>query len=297
MPLYHVGGLAIVLRCCLYGTTVVLQPGFESAAVAQALETQAVTLLSLVPTMLHRLLASHPESLTASRLRCLLLGGAATPPALLAQCLEMKLPGAPSSGLTEAASQVATAFPAEVRQNPQGGVGKPLMFTTVRIVDEGGQPCPPGKIGEILVSGPTVMAGYYNQPEATHKRLRNNEFQTGDMGYLDDEGNLFVVQRRTDLILSGGENVYPVEVEQVLKQHPAVEDTCVVGFEDAEWGQRVAAAIILKPGFSPTEEEILTFSRQRLAGYKQPRLIRFVAALPQTASGKIIREKVKELLR
>jgi acyl-CoA synthetase (AMP-forming)/AMP-acid ligase II len=141
------------------------------------------------------------------------------------------------------------------------------------------------------------MVGYYNQPEATHKRLRNNEFYTGDMGFLDDEGNLSVVQRRMDLILSGGENVYPVEVEQVLNQHPAVEEACVVGLEDAEWGQRVAAAIILKPGSSPTEEELLAFSRQRLAGYKQPRLIRFVAALPQTASGKIIRERVKELLR
>jgi o-succinylbenzoate---CoA ligase len=296
MPLYHVGGLAIVLRCCLYGTTVVLQPGFEPAAVARALETQAVTLLSLVPTMLHRLLASQSESLVTSPLRCLLLGGAATPPTLLAQCLALKLPVAPSYGLTEAASQVATASPAEVRQNPQGGVGKPLMFTSVRIVDEAGQPCAPGEIGEILVSGPTVMAGYYNQPEATHQRLHNNEFRTGDMGYLDTEGNLSVVQRRADLILSGGENVYPVEVEQVLKQHPAVEDACVVGLEDAEWGQRVAAAIILKPDFSPREEEILTFSRQRLAGYKQPRLIRFVAALPQTASGKVIREKVKELL-
>jgi acyl-CoA synthetase (AMP-forming)/AMP-acid ligase II len=171
------------------------------------------------------------------------------------------------------------------------------MFTTVRIVDEGGQPCPPGEIGEIIVSGPTVMRGYYNQPEATERSLANGELRTGDMGYLDDEGNLWMVQRRTDLILSGGENVYPVEVEQVLRRHPAVEEVCVVGLADEEWGQRVAAAVVLKPGFALSEEELVSFGRQQLAGYKQPRHIRFVPSLPQTASGKIIREKVRALIQ
>jgi O-succinylbenzoic acid--CoA ligase len=225
------------------------------------------------------------------------LGGAAAPPSLLAQCLALNLPVAPTYGLTETASQVATASPAETAQLGEVGVGKPLMFTTIRIVAEGGQLCAPGEIGEIVVSGPTVMAGYYNQPEATRQSLRNGAFHTGDMGYLDAEGNLWVVQRRTDLIVSGGENVYPVEVEQVLRRHPAVEEVCVIGLDDEEWGQRVAAAVVLKAGFMPTEDELFTFSRLQLAGYKQPRLIRFVGALPQTGSGKIIREKVKELIQ
>ena len=293
MPLYHVGGIAIVFRCCLYGTTVVLQQGFDPGAVAHALDTQGVTLVSLVPTMLHRLLELHPDSLTASKLRCILLGGAATSPSLLEQCLALGLPVAPTYGLTEAASQVATAAPAETASGP-GSVGQPLMFSTVQIVDDEGQPLPPEEIGEIVVCGPTVMEGYYNQPEATQKTLRQGQLHTGDMGYLDAEGSLWVVQRRADLIVSGGENVYPVEVERVLVQYPGVADACVVGLDDAEWGQQVAAAVVINNGAIITEKALSNFCRERLAGYKQPRLIRFIDALPRIASGKVQRDKVKE---
>jgi O-succinylbenzoic acid--CoA ligase len=140
------------------------------------------------------------------------------------------------------------------------------------------------------------MRGYYNQPDATAQVLRNGELYTGDLGYLDQDGDLWVVQRRADLIVSGGENVYPAEVEQVLLTHPAVQAACVVGVEDAEWGQRVAAAVIIRDGASLTTDELMAFCRVRLAGYKQPRLLRFVDALPQTGSGKIQREAVARLM-
>jgi O-succinylbenzoic acid--CoA ligase len=156
---------------------------------------------------------------------------------------------------------------------------------------------PAGEKGEIVVSGPTVMAGYYKNPDATGKAIRLNaqnvpELYTGDIGYLDEDGDLWPVQRRSDLILSGGENVYPAEVEAVLRQHPAVADVCVVGLPDADWGQRVAALVASQPGAQVTAAELIAFSRERLAGYKQPRVIEFVDALPQTASGKVERHTV-----
>jgi O-succinylbenzoic acid--CoA ligase len=295
MPLYHVGGLAIIMRCCLYGTTVVLQNGFDLAAVSQALRTQEITLISLVPTMLHRLLEACPETLAASRLRCILIGGAAAPLSLVERCLALKLPIAASFGLTEAASQVVTARYDQLIQKP-GSVGKPLMFSAVRVVDEKGQMLPAGEIGEIIARGPTIMQGYYNQPEATQKALRAGELYTGDMGYLDEEGDLWVVQRRADLIVSGGENIYPVEVEQALREHPQVKEVCVVGLDDEEWGQVVAAAVVLTDGASLTAPELVAFGRERLAGYKQPRHICFVEALPQTAAGKVRRDEVRKLV-
>lgn len=296
LPLYHVGGLAIVFRCCLYGTTVVLQTGFEPAAIGHALEHHAVSLISLVPTMLQRLIESHGEALAAARLRCLLVGGAAAGPALIEPALALKLPLATTYGLTEAASQVATATPAKVSRKP-GSVGRPLPFSTVQIVGEEGRPLPAGHLGEVVVSGPTVMLGYYRQPEATAQTLRDGRLATGDLGYLDEEGDLWLVQRRADLIVSGGENIYPAEVEQVLSRHPAVAEVCVVGLDDERWGQTVAVAVVLhRTAARPTEAELIAFSRQHLAGYKQPRLIRFVEALPRTASGKIEREAVQSIL-
>ncbi len=292
LPLYHVGGLSILMRAVLYGIAVDLHERFEVDAINSALDTQPITLISLVPTMLQRLLDSRdswPDSL-----RLILLGGAATSPELLARCRELNLPVATTFGLTEAASQVATTLPEDVYRKP-GSVGKPLLFTNVKILDENGERAAPGEYGEIVVSGPTVMQGYYQNPEATAKTLRNGELHTGDIGYLDEDGDLFVVQRRSDLIISGGENVYPAEVERILRQHPAVKEVAVVGVPDAEWGQRVVAAIELEGGVDLTADELLTFSRERLAGYKQPRQVLFVDQLPQTASGKIQRQAVQTL--
>jgi len=296
MPLFHVGGIAIIFRCCLYGTAVVLHNGFDPVAVSHALDTQQITLISVVPTMLHRLLESHRESLAASALRCILVGGAAASPALVEQSLAFELPVTTTYGLTEAASQVATATPEQVARKP-GTVGKPLLFSQVQILDEAGQEMAAGEIGNIVVSGPTVMQGYYRQPDATQKTLRNGQLHTGDLGYLDDEGDLWVVQRRADLIVTGGENVYPAEVEQVLAQHPSIADACVIGLDDDEWGQRVAAAVVIDgPVNGLTKQTLIKFCRERLAGYKLPKQIHFLKSLPQTSSGKIHREKVKEFV-
>ena len=287
LPLYHVGGLAIILRAALYGITVVLQPGFDLDAVNRALDTQQITLMSLVPTMLYRLLNTR-EAFPVS-LRMVLLGGAAATADLVGRALDRGVPLATTYGMTEAASQVATMLPAEVLKKP-GSVGKPLMFTAVRVVDETGKALKAGEIGEIIVTSPVVMQGYLGHGSA------NGELHTGDVGYLDKDGDLWLVDRRSDLIVSGGENVYPSEVENTLRQHPAVLEVCVVGLPDAEWGQRVAAMVVIRQNMQLTIPELIMFSRQHLAGYKQPRTVVFVDQLPQTSNGKIHRAAVKEQL-
>ena len=295
LPLYHVGGLAVVFRSCLYGTAIVLHERFDLEAFNHSLDHDQITLTSVVPTMLHRLLTRRQGQPWPSSLRHILLGGASATPELLAAGLATGAPIATTYGLTEAASQVATLRPEAVRVKP-GSVGRALMFSTIRIVDEAGNAVSPGAKGEIVVAGPTVMAGYYKNPDATAKTIRNGELFTGDIGYLDEDGDLWVVQRRSDLINSGGENVYPAEVEGVLRQHPGVAAVAVVGLPDPEWGERVAALVECHPDAAVSAAELLAFSRQRLAGYKQPRLIAFTPALPQTASGKIERRAVIELL-
>ena len=297
LPLYHVGGLAVVFRSCLYGTAIVLQRSFDLEQFQRCLREDEVTLTSLVPTMLHRLLQNSPPTEWPQSLRMVLLGGAAATADLLTAANEAGVPIAATYGLTETASQVATALPAEVQRKPDS-VGRPLLFTETRIADSDGNTLPHGQIGEILVRGPQVMAAYYRNPPATDSALREGWLYTGDMGRLDADGDLYVVQRRNDMIVSGGENIYPAEVEAALREHPAVADVCVVGLPDAEWGQRCAAAVQLRAGETLSRDALLSFSRTRLAGYKQPaaNLIRFVDALPQTASGKIARQEVERQL-
>ena len=291
LPFYHVGGLSIIFRSAIYGSSIILPEATSTEVIIKALHDSQATIVSLVPTQLYRMLEAGFEP--PSSLRLILLGGAAASLELVQRCLERGLPIALTYGLTEATSQVATATPEQVRAKP-GSVGKPLSDTpvsagtTVRIVDEQGHDQLPGKYGEIVVIGATVMRGYLGQPPT------GGTFRTGDIGYLDADGDLWVVQRRSDLIVSGGENVYPAEVEAVLCQHPAVADACVVGVPDSEWGQRVAAMVVLRTGETLREADLIAFSRERLASYKQPQRVLFVDELPRTASGKAQRRAVQD---
>lgn len=294
LPLFHVGGLSILIRAVLYGITVDLREKFEVETINHALSHEDITLVSLVPTMLYRLLENRSGDWNP-KLRLVLLGGAAATPELMARCIAENIPIATTYGLSEAASQVATTLPGDAVRKP-GTVGKALMFTELKIVDENGNPQKSGDYGEILVKGQTVMQAYYNNSDATAKTIVDGWLHTGDIGYLDEEGDLFLVQRRSDLIVTGGENVYPVEVEAVLRQHPAIKDLAVVGIPDAEWGQKVAAAIVIAEGETLNDTDIEKYSREHLAGYKIPRLIRFVDDLPLTGSGKIQRNAVRELM-
>jgi O-succinylbenzoic acid--CoA ligase len=291
LPLFHVGGLSILVRAAIYGIPAVLHRSFDPAAVNRAIDQDGITIISVVSTMLQRMLDQRGERPYPASLRCVLLGGGPAPQPLLEACATCRVPVVQTYGLTETASQVATLAPADALRK-LGSAGQPLLPTELRIASAN-----PGDVGEIVVRGPTVMRGYINQPEQTAQALRDGWLHTGDLGYLDHEGYLYVVSRRQDLIISGGENVYPAEVESALLAHPAVEEAAVVGLADARWGHVPAAAVKLRAGIAASEAELIDFCRARLAAYKIPQQVRFVAALPRNAAGKLLRDAVQAALR
>jgi len=283
LPLYHVGGLSLVTRSVLHGTALVLQAGFDAARVAHALDHDDIAGVSLVPTMLERVLAARGERPPPASLRIVLLGGAAAPEGLLARAEAAGLPVAPSYGATEACSQVATRPP-----GAQGGLVS-LPGVAIRIARDDGGDAPCGCAGEIELRGPTLLSGYHERPEATATAFRDGWLRTGDVGRLDAAGRLTVLDRRSDLIVSGGENVYPAEVERVLLEHPDVLDAGVAGLADPEFGARPAAWVVLRDGAKP---DLADFCRERLAAYKIPRAFHAVAALPRNTLGKLQRSRL-----
>jgi O-succinylbenzoic acid--CoA ligase len=282
LPLYHVGGLAILWRSVVYGITAVVSERFDPASVNREIDEGGVTIVSVVSTMLQRMLDAHGDRSYPPTLRCVLLGGGPAPVALLERCRRLGVPVAPTYGLTEAASQVTTLHPGEFARK-RGSVGRPLFPAEVRIDD-----------GEILVRGPSVMLGYADQPEETARVLRDGWLRTGDLGYLDDDGYLYVLDRREDLIISGGENVYPAEVEAILLQHPDVADAAVVGAPDPQWEQAVTAAVQRRPGADPSANELVAHCASRLAGYKVPKRVWFVDRVPRSSEGKVLRRVLRD---
>jgi len=291
MPLYHVGGLSILLRAVLYGNAVVIHERFDPAAVNAALDGGHITCTSLVATMLARLLDERGDRPAPPQLRFVLLGGGPAPAGLIERAHSLGFPVAATYGLTEAASQVATCIPREPSETPNGGL-RPLLGCEVRVVDIEDDDLPDGVAGELLVRGPGVMRGYVNQPEATATALRGGWLHTGDVGLRAKDGSLTILDRRSDLILSGGENVYPSEVEAVLCAHPAVAEAAVAAVPDADFGQRPAAWLVYRPGIPRDEEPLRAFCRERLAGYKVPVAFHAVTQLPRTASGKLKRREL-----
>lgn len=291
LPMYHMGGLAPVYRSVLYGTAVVVAtPGsFDPDRTLAELASADATGVSLVPTMLRDLLDADGAGVLAD-LRFVLVGGAATPDALVQRCLDSGVPVYPSYGMTEAASQIATARPADAHA-ALGSVGNPLVFTEVTVVDEEGAPVPTGDVGEIVVSGSTVSPGYYGDPDATADAFGPQGFHTGDAGYRDEEGRLWILNRLDDRIVTGGENVDSGEVANTLREHPAVEDAFVLGLPDEEYGQRVVAVLVGTADVDAVE----SFARERLAGFKLPRTWRVVDELPRTASGTVDRGAARDL--
>jgi O-succinylbenzoic acid--CoA ligase len=276
LPLFHVGGLSILLRGVIYGMSAVVHARFDPAAVNEAIDAHGVTIVSVVSTMLDRVLADRGQKPFPPTLRCFLLGGGPAPLPLLERAQRAGAPVVQTYGLTETASQIVTLAPEDALRK-LGSAGKPLFGSQIRIESD----------GEIAVNGPTVSPGYLHLPP------RDGWLKTGDLGYLDAEGYLYVLDRRDDLIISGGENVYPAEVEAILLAHPAVEEAGVFGEADAEWGSRVAAVVKLHAGCAAATEELTAFCRERLASYKIPRRIEFRDALPRNAAGKLLRRELR----
>jgi o-succinylbenzoate---CoA ligase len=273
MPIARVGGLSILTRCLIARRTVALAPSFDAALVPQWIDQWHTTLASMVPTMLSLLLERHPDWRPPPFLRCVQVGGAEAPPRLLKEAARRKVPIVITYGCTETSSQVVVT-PYAQRFNPvQCGAGRPLPGAEVRAVD-----------GRIEVRGPMRMAGYLGAPPLAEEEW----FDTGDVGQFDPNGCLHVRARRADLIVSGGENVYPAEVERVLEACRGIGAAAVFGVPDETWGQIVAAAFVAD-GTPPTDAELTAFLDHHLARHKQPRRIVFVSGLPQTAAGKLDR--------
>ena len=269
VPLSHVAGLGIVMRSVIYGTAAVIHDGFDVDRVGEALEGDRITIASLVPTMLTRLLDAGAD---LSAPRAILVGGGPVPEEPLEEAIAKGATVVQTYGLTETCSQVTTLAPADA-QRKLGSAGRPLLTTHLRIQD-----------GEILVQGPTVAPGSADADGWLH---------TGDLGHIDEEGFLYVSDRIDDMIVSGGENVVPAEVEEVLLRHPQVAEAAVIGREDPEWQQAVTAVVVLENGSEVSPDELRRHCAESLAGFKVPKRVELASALPRTPSGKVMRRALR----
>jgi O-succinylbenzoic acid--CoA ligase len=280
MPVARVGGLSIVTRCLAARRAVALVSGFDATRMPQWIEQQRISLLSLVPTMLSLLLDAHPDWTAPPHLRAILLGGAAASSTLLSRAAERRLPIVITYGCTETCSQVV-ATPYEQRFEPLAcGAGRPLPEVQLRT-----------DAGRILVKGPMLMAGYLGEAPLPADAW----WDTGDLGVVDAEGFVHLHARRSDLVVTGGENVYPAEVEQVLQDCPGIRAAAVFGVDDATWGQVVAAALVVGEPLT-SDEQLSAFLRSRLAPHKRPRRICEVNSLPHNAAGKLDRLSLQALV-
>ncbi|WP_174734911.1 o-succinylbenzoate--CoA ligase [Mesobacillus harenae] len=293
VPIFHISGYSILMRSQIYGIGVVLHTGFDEAKVIEDLKEYQVSIMSVVSTMLTRITEKVSDGASFPDLRCMMLGGGPAPLPLLEKCLSKQIPVFQTYGMTETSSQFATLSP-EYSLEKSGSAGKALFPNQIQIIGTDGEVCANGKEGEIVVKGPNVTPGYLNKPEITAEKIQDGWFYTGDIGYLDEAGFLYVLDRRSDLIISGGENIYPAEIEGTLLDQQGIEDAGVIGMDDEKWGQVPVAFLVKSLGSSLTIADIERFCRQKLAGYKVPKKFLFVNELPRNASRKLLRKTLRE---
>jgi len=301
-PLFHAGASTLSWGAQFRGGCVVLLRGFDAEAVVRTIERERITAIHLVPTMLQALLdAPNFGHHDLSSLRMLMYAAAPMPLPLLRRAVAAFGPITYNGyGQTEINlitllhphQHVLDGDPAQVRR--LASVGQPHWQSAVRILDEDGRDCATGVVGEVAARSETAMAGYWHNPAATRATLRDGWVCTGDMGYLDEAGYLFLVDRKKDMIISGGENIYSREVEEILVQHPAVREAAVIGVPDAQWGEAVKGIVVLQAGACVTAEALIAFCKTHIAAYKCPKSLDFVAELPRLDTGKINKRALRE---
>ena len=302
-PLYHAAASVTTFVAVQSGGALYIQEDFVPAEVVRALSEERIAVALLVPAMIQFCLVAVPD--VAERrydaLRLVAYGASPIAEQTLARAIEVfGCDFLQAYGMTETTAAATYLMPADHRRALAGepklllSAGRPVLGTEIRIVDAEGRPVPPGAIGEIAIRGPQVMRGYWNLPEATAEALREGWMHTGDAGVLDEEGFLYVQDRTKDMIVSGGENVYPREVEDVLYRHPAVAEAAVIGVPDPKWGEAVKAVVVLKSGQTVDDAELIRFCDGQLAGYKRPRSVEFLDALPRNPSGKVLKRELRE---
>src|SRR5215813_2103033 len=302
-PLYHAAA-AISSFCAIsWGAALYIQEDFVPQHIVDALSAERINAALLVPAMIQACLVMVPDVAARryDQLRMIVYGASPIAEETIRRAVDVfKCDFMQGYGMTETTASL-TFLTAEdhqraLRERPQLllSAGRALLGTAVRVVDDRDQPVPPGVIGEIVGRGPQLMSGYWNLPDATAEALRGGWMHTGDAGTMDAEGYVFIEDRVKDMIVSGGENVYPREVENVLFDHPAVADVAVIGVPHERWGEAVKAIVVAQPGSSPTPEELLAFCKTRLGGYKCPRSVDFIDALPRNPSGKVLKRELRE---
>ncbi|WP_343601196.1 long-chain fatty acid--CoA ligase [Mycobacterium sp.] len=298
-PLFHIGGLNVTTLLTLQkGGQIVLMATFDPGQALQLIADHQVTTMFGVPAMF-LFMSQHPDfaATDLSSVRYLVCGGAPVPEALISRYGARGIPFAQGYGLTETAPLALVLRTDEVGVKIGAAGHQVLPLSDVRLVDTANVAVPAGVRGEICVRGPQVMAGYWGNPEATAAVIDDEGwFHTGDIGRADDEGYVWVIDRVKDMVISGGENVYPAEVEDVLYGHPAVAEVAVLGTPHERWGEAVTAVVVLRPGATLTLDELRVFARDKLAGYKLPVRLEFVDALPRTQSGKVVKYQLREHL-
>lgn len=301
MPIGHIGGTGSGINAAFNGAANLVHAQFEPAAVLDALQGYNITKLFLVPSAIQLLLAQPGvREGDYSRLKTMFYGSSPIALDVLRQAVEVFGCGfCQNYGMTETAGTIVFLPPSD--HDPGGnrrmrGAGIPFPGTTIRIVDpDSRDPLPAGRTGEVEIHTIQVMEGYWNKPEETARvRMPDGWLRTGDAGYLDEDGYLYIHDRIKDMIVSGAENIYPTEVENALFGHPAVADVAVIGVPDAKWGEAVKACVVLKAGQSASEDELIAFARTRIAGFKLPKSVTFLAELPRNPSGKIVKRALRD---
>lgn len=293
VPIFHISGYSILMRSIIYGMKMVLFESFHEKKAIKAISGDKVTIMSVVSTMLTRIADELKNEQLPDYFRCMLLGGGPAAKSLLEVCREKAIPVYQTYGMTETSSQIVTLAP-EYSFSKLGSAGKPLFPSQLKIVNPNGELADPGEAGEILVKGPNVTKGYLNREEETAKKIKDGWLSTGDIGYVDQEGFLYVLDRRSDLIISGGENIYPAEVEGVLASHSQIWDAGVIGMKDKVWGEVPVAFIAGEESLD--KKEVTEYCLEKLAKYKVPKKIIMINEIPRNASKKILRRKLREML-
>lgn len=295
LPMFHIGGIGLFTLPMLYhGATVVIMRTFDPAFCLQLLADERITLFFGVPAIFQFLIQHpdfRPEAFAGVRL--VMSGGAPLPVSIVRRYHESGIILQQGFGMSEAAPSIAT-LARELALTKAGSIGKAVFHLEVRIVDDAINEMPAGEVGELVMRGPNLMQGYWNRPEANEEAFRGGWFHSGDLAYMDEDGDLYIVDRKKDMFISGGENVYPAEVENAIFDLPQVSEAAVIGIKDAKWGEVGKALVVLKTDQQLKEEQILDHLSGRLAKYKIPKSVEFLEALPRNAAGKVLKTRLRE---
>lgn len=298
-PLFHIGGLGISTTEMLYlGGTVVLLDGFNPKEILASMEKEKVTTVFMVPSMWQALMHSaNIEEYDLHSLRVATSGGAPCPLPIIEHYKERGIPFMEGFGMTETAPTVCM-LQKEDTIRKIGSVGKPPIYIATKVVDPQGREVPVGEVGELIIKGANVTPGYWNKPKETKDAIRNGWFFTGDLAKMDEEGYIYLVDRKKDMIISGGENIYPIEVEQVLVRMPNIQEVAVIGIPDMNWGEAVKAYLVLNDKEKTVQaEEVRQFCEGKLARFKMPKEIEILDELPRNATGKVLKRALSSVIK